>query len=131
MPFIKIPTAHDNLGNGTVEGGIIFPISIEMPADFDLGFTFDVDFDNGADNKYFLNFAGSGSLGYTLFGRLRFYFELWAAVNTEASTPWQARVDVGFSYQFTPNIQLDAGTNVGLTRATDDLNAFVGISCRY
>jgi hypothetical protein len=131
MPFLKIPTAHDGLGNGTVEGGIIFPISIEMPADFDLGFTFDVDFDNGTDSKFFLNFVGSGSIGYTIAGRLRFYFELWGAVNTEARSPWLARVDVGFSFQLTPNVQLDGGVNTGLTRATDDLNMFVGISLRY
>lgn len=131
MPFIKIPTAHDGLGNGTVEGGIIFPIAVEMPANFDLGFTFDVDFDNGADSKYFLDFVGSTSLGYTIFGQLRFYFELWGAVNTEASTPPQARLDVGFSFQFTPNVQLDGGVNVGLTRATDDLNSFLGITLRY
>jgi hypothetical protein len=131
MPFIKIPTAHDGLGNGTVEGGIIFPIAIAMPAGFDLGFTFDVDFDNGADRKYFLDFVGSTSLGYTILERLRFYLELWGAVNTEASSPPLARVDVGFSFQFTPNVQLDGGVNVGLTPATDDLNSFIGISIRY
>lgn len=130
MPFIKIPTAHDGLGNGFVEGGIVFPVAIEMPANFDLGFTFDVDFENGADSKYFLSWVGSTSLGYTIQGALRFYFELWAAVNTEAHSPFQARVDQGFSFQFTPNVQLDGGVNVGLTRATDDLNVFLGISLR-
>ena len=31
MPFVKLPTAGDDLGNGAVEGGVIFPFAMELP----------------------------------------------------------------------------------------------------
>ena len=37
LPFIKFPTSTDNLGNNAVEGGVIFPLAVKLPDDFDLG----------------------------------------------------------------------------------------------
>src|ERR1039457_1095488 len=37
LPFIKFPTSTDSLGNDAVEGGIVFPLAVKLPADFDLG----------------------------------------------------------------------------------------------
>ena len=31
MPFIKSPTNQDGLGNTSVEGGVIFPLAVELP----------------------------------------------------------------------------------------------------
>ena len=31
MPFVKFPTADDDLGNEHVEGGLILPLSVELP----------------------------------------------------------------------------------------------------
>jgi len=40
-------------------------------------------------------------------------------------------VDFGLTYALTKNIQLDAGINIGITRAADDWNPFVGVSWRF
>jgi hypothetical protein len=40
-------------------------------------------------------------------------------------------VDFGLTYELTPNIQLDAGINVGVTKAAPDFNPFVGLSWRF
>ncbi len=37
LPFVKFPTSTDHLGNNAVEGGIIFPLAVKLPGDFDLG----------------------------------------------------------------------------------------------
>ena len=42
-----------------------------------------------------------------------------------------ATFDFGFTYAITRDIQLDAGMNIGLTDAADDLNPFIGLSMRY
>ena len=34
LPYIKLPTARSGLGNGSVEGGLILPISISAPGGF-------------------------------------------------------------------------------------------------
>lgn len=39
--------------------------------------------------------------------------------------------DFGVTYKVRPNIQLDAGVNIGLTRSADDVNPFVGLTVRY
>jgi hypothetical protein len=40
-------------------------------------------------------------------------------------------VDAGFTYALTEDIQLDAGVNIGVTRAADDWNPFLGLSWRF
>ena len=37
MPFLKVPTASDGLGNDVVEGGIIVPFAFELPAGWSCG----------------------------------------------------------------------------------------------
>ena len=38
---------------------------------------------------------------------------------------------IGFTYGFTKNVQLDWGANIGVTRAADDINPFVGMTIRF
>ncbi len=35
MPFVKFPTRQDSSGNNAVEGGIIFPLSVQLPGGWD------------------------------------------------------------------------------------------------
>ena len=37
----------------------------------------------------------------------------------------------GVTYALTDDVQLDARANIGLTRAADDLNVFLGLSRRF
>src|SRR5208282_337458 len=34
LPFVKVPTSTDDLGNNAVEGGVIFPLAVSLPHDF-------------------------------------------------------------------------------------------------
>jgi hypothetical protein len=45
-------------------------------------------------------------------------------------TPGSA-VDVGLLLGLTDHLQLDAGVNVGVTDAADDVNPFVGLAWRF
>src|SRR5438093_4666110 len=33
-PFVKLPTSQDRLGNNSVEGGTVFPFSVQLPCDW-------------------------------------------------------------------------------------------------
>jgi hypothetical protein len=131
MPYVVLPTGSKYTSDGEIEGGLIVPLAIEVPFDFDLGFTFAFSARRGADDKLAAGGEASCSIGYTLFDRLRFYVEVWGAASTEVHTRPLATLDVGFSLKVTPDIQLDGGVNLGLTPASDDVNPFVGISVRY
>jgi hypothetical protein len=57
--------------------------------------------------------------------------EFATLVSTDADSDWLGIIDVGLTYAVTENIQLDAGVNLGVTRAADDVNPFVGLSIRF
>jgi hypothetical protein len=132
MPFLKIPTNQRDLGNGAVEGGIIFPFAMELPADWGLGAQAEVDYlqdSNGSD--YHQEFINTITVSHDIVGKLAGYVELFSNASTERGAKWIATFDFGFTYALTRDIQLDAGMNVGLTDAADDLNPFLGLSMRY
>ena len=64
-------------------------------------------------------------------GKWSGYVELFSDVSNESHAGWVANVDCGMSYPLTRDVQLDAGVNIGLTSAADDVNPFVGLSVRY
>lgn len=132
MPFVKFPTNQHDLGNSAVEGGIIFPLAIELPGKFDLGAMTEVDsVRNENSSSYHAEFINSITVGHALVGELSGYAEFFSAVSTERDAKWIGTFDFGFTYKLTPNVQLDTGLNVGVTRSTDDRNPFVGLSVRY
>jgi hypothetical protein len=131
MPFVKFPTADDDLGNEHVEGGLIVPLAIELPAGFGMGLMaeFDAVYDDG-DGDYDLDFVHTATVSHDLIGDLGGYVEYIGIASTD-SPEYAAIVGAGLTYGLTANIQLDAGVNFGLTTPADDINAFVGVSVRY
>lgn len=132
MPFVKVSTNQHGLGNSSVEGGIIFPIAIELPAKFDLGAMTEVDFSRNEENSsYHEEFINSITVSHAIFGELAGYIEFFSAVSNESEAGWVGTFDFGFTYQVTVNVQVDAGLNTGVTRSADNLNPFLGLSVRY
>jgi outer membrane putative beta-barrel porin/alpha-amylase len=132
MPFVKFPTNEDELGNDAVEGGVILPLAIELPLDFSLGVMTEFDFNEDADGRgYHTDFVNTITLSRDLFVPLGGYVEFATLVSTDADSDWLGTIDVGLVYAVTENIQLDAGVNLGVTRAADDVSPFVGLSIRF
>jgi len=132
LAYVKFPTAQDGLGNNVVEPGILFPFSAELPAGFGMGAMTGVEFTAGDSQKLrHADFVNSITVGHDIVGNLGAYVEFFTVVSTQDSSDWVGAVDGGFVYAVTENIQLDAGVNVGVTRAADDINPFVGMSVRY
>jgi hypothetical protein len=132
MPFVKLPTNQHGLGNGAVEGGIIFPFALELPADWGFGAQAELDYlEDSSSSDYHQEFINTVTISHDIVGKLGGYVELFSNVSTERGAKWIATLDFGFTFALTPDIQLDAGMNFGLTSAADDLNPFVGLSLRY
>jgi len=132
MPFVKVPTAKRDLGNGATEGGVIFPFAMELPCEWGFGAQVEIDHlrdSNRAD--YHQEFANTVTVSHDIAGKLGGYVELYSNVSNERHTAWIATFDAGFTYAVTRDIQLDAGVNIGLTDAADDVNPFLGVSLRY
>lgn len=132
MPFVKFPTSQDDLGNDSVEGGLIIPLAIELPAGFGMGLMteFDLNRDESGSDHHF-EFINSITIGRDLWRNLGGYVEFFSAVSSEDSSAWEGTFDVGLTFGVTENLQLDCGVNIGVTRSAEDLRPFVGIACRF
>jgi len=131
MPFVKLPTNQDDLGNNSVEGGLIAPFAMDLGAGWGMAMMTEVDFvrgDRGGHNPEFVN---SITFGHNIIGDLDGYVEFFSAVSTEEDSEWVGTFDMGLTYGLTKDIQLDAGINIGVTRSADDWNPFLGLSWRF
>jgi hypothetical protein len=132
ISFAKFPTNQDSLGNDAVEGGIIFPVEIKLAEDWDLGLMTEVDWrQNASGSGYHAESINTITVAHRIAGDLEGYIEFFSNVSGERGADWIGTFDFGATYKFTPNVQLDAGLNVGLTDSADDLNPFVGLTVRY
>jgi hypothetical protein len=132
MPFLKLPTGATELGNGAVEGGIIFPLAITLPQEWSMGLMTEVDHLRNSDtSNYHQEFINSITFGHEIIGQLAGYLEFFSSISSERDVEWIGTVDFGLTYNLRSNVQLDAGVNIGVTRAADDLDSFVGLSVRF
>jgi hypothetical protein len=131
MPFIKFPTNQDGLGNTSVEGGVIFPLAVELPLRFRMGVMTEFDFVRDTDRRgHHTEFINSITFARDIVGALGGCVEFFSQTSSRGG-PWIGMVDVGLTYRITESIQIDAGVNVGVTRAAEDVNPFVGLSVRF
>ena len=134
LPFVKFPVNTDQLGNNAVEGGIILPLAIKLPYDFDLGLeTAAVVLQNDHDGDYHAEIINSITLDHAHHRQTAAdgYLEFFSDISTERQADWVGTVDFGLEYMLTENIQIDCGCNFGVTRAADDYNPFAGITVRF
>lgn len=132
MPYFKLPTNQDQLGNHSVEGGLIAPLAVELPAGWGMGLMTQLDVVRDTRSSgYHPEFVNTVTFGHDIIGDLGGYVEFFSSVSAERGASWVGTVDLGLTYALTKNLQLDAGINIGVTRAADDFNPFVGLSFRF
>ena len=132
LPFVKFPTNTDHLGNDAIEGGVIFPLAVKLPAGWDMGLeTGSSILRNEQDHGYHAEFVNMVTVGHDLIGKLGGYLEFFSSVSTEGGSSWVGTVDLGLTYSLTESFQLDAGVNLGVTRSADDVEAFTGLTVRF
>jgi hypothetical protein len=133
IPFVKLPTAEDGIGNGKVEGGIAAPISIATgsPVTLVLGPELDLLADGDGRGHHaalvnLVNVSGPIAEGVTLYG------ELWTLTNFDpADTVTLASADAALAWLVGRELQLDIGANLGLNRNTADVELYAGLSIRF
>ena len=132
MPFVTLPTNHRDLGSDRIEFGLIVPLAIKAAEGIGVGLMTEVDMVEQADGgDYAPSFVNSATVSFDLTNKLSLYTELYAERVAERDSEWEVTGDFGFTYGVTDNLQLDLGANVGLTRAADDLQLFIGVSRRF
>jgi hypothetical protein len=134
-PYVKLPTAGRVIGNGAVEEGVIAPIQLSLPANWQL--VIDPEFDalaNTVGAGRHLNASSLLSFSYPATKEITVSAEIWGDANFDpAHTVKQGSFDLGAAWipARSPAYQLDGGVNLGLNRATPGLQAYVGVSHRF
>jgi len=131
-PYLKLPTAGGGLGNGAVEGGVVLPMSYDLGAGWSLAMTPEADaLRDASGSGTHANVADVVGLGKSI-GPLTLGAEVWTGQNLDpAGAVRQYSFDLDAAYLTDSDTQLDCGLNLGLNRATPDLEIYAGISRRF
>jgi hypothetical protein len=133
VPFVKLPTARRGLGNDKVEGGMAVPVSFALsgPVTMTLGPEVDLLADGEGRGRH-IALVNLVNVAAPVAPRLMLAAELWSNVNFDpAGTVKQASADAALAYAVREDLQLDAGSNLGLTNDTPDLEVYIGTSVRF
>lgn len=132
MPFVKLPTANGDLGNGDFEGGIIIPLGFEGPGDWACAVMAEVDFESDEDGRgNHLVGLVSATTSHAITENTGIFLELVGAQSAESGADFEAYFNTGATWAITPTWQLDGGIRVGLTDASTDHTPFLGISTKF
>jgi hypothetical protein len=131
-PFLKLPTASGGLGNGAVEGGLVLPMSYDLGNNWSLAMTPEADIQlNASGSGHHANLVDVVGLGKS-FGAFTLGAEVWSGQNLDpAGTTSQYTFDLDAAWLANNDTQLDGGINLGLNRATPDVEIYFGISRRF
>lgn len=134
-PFVTLPTARSGLGAGEVQGGVLLPLSASLPAGWSINVTPEVDVlaDQTGGGRHAQAVTSVG-LTHSLVAGLNGTVELWAQRDFDPSGEMtQASFDLGFAWtpKPLPDLQFDAGVNLGLTRDTPGAEVYAGVAQRF
>lgn len=132
LPFVKLPTNQDNLGNRRVEGGLVVPFGVELPAGWWAVLINEFHYLHDFNGRgYHPAFANTAYFCHPIAGNLSGYFDFYSWASTERGVPWWGSIDLGLTYVCKKNVQIDCGVSVGVSDAADDVNPYLGISYRF
>jgi hypothetical protein len=133
LPFVKLPTARRGIGNRRVEGGLALPVSFALAGSVTATFGPEVDLlADGDGHGVHPALIQLVNLSVPATPRLALIGELWASRNRDpAGAIRQASADAAVAYALTSALQIDAGINFGLTKATPGVELYAGISKRF
>jgi len=134
-PFVKVPTASHEFGDGAVEEGIVVPLAYDLGQNWSLSSTPEIDLlKNSAGAGRHVNLVDVIALGKGFEDGIALSTELWVDQNQDPkSEAMQSSFDIDISWQpkFDGGLQFDGGINFGLNSRTPGLEIYTGISRRF
>ena len=132
LPYVKLPTAQSGLGNGSVEGGLILPISISVPGDFTVIVMPEGDYlKDTAGSGYHVAFDFLVNVSHPLDKRWTFYTEVFTSQSFQSRDKPVYTLDDALTYALTPNLQIDFGGNFSLNDVPPRTQLYTGLSQRF
>ncbi len=132
IPYVKIPTAAQAIGDGHTDGGVIMPISVPLPLSLTLLVVPEVDvLTNAADSGHHFSFTQVVNVSHSIGKSITVYGELYLEQGSDARRPPVYTYDTAAAYALTSTLQFDIGLNVGLNRNAANLQSYTWFSQRF
>jgi hypothetical protein len=131
IPSVTFPSGANGIGLRGFAGGFGFPVQFELPSDFQLTVESIIQTIHEPGGGSHFDYPNSASLSHPITKKLSTYLEFATDTSTAAHTSWIGTIDTALVYQPVDNWQMDAGVNIGVTKAANDLFTFVGVAWRY
>lgn len=132
IPFIKLPTADDSLGNNHVEGGVSLPFAHCLPHQCGFGGIVKMNMvRNSANDGNRVDFTITGAVSRNITGPLNGCVEFASIFTTEDHTPWLGFIHPSLNYLIHKDLSIDCGVILGISSAAPDVQPFIGFSWRY
>jgi hypothetical protein len=130
--FLTVPTATRGMGVGGWTAGVRLPISAPLGPATDLSLAPEVDIErDAAGGGTHLAWIGAAGVSHA-FGPTTLGVEFWGQIDDDpADRTYQASLDLTAARMVGENAQIDAGLNLGLNRATPDVEIYAGIARRF
>ncbi len=128
MPYASIPT-HTAVSGGEWEGGLIFPVSLDLTETLGLGFQVETArVWNADDAEHDWDILHSAVLGVSLTEELAAFIEY---VGVAGDGRYEATGYLGLTWAAAENVQWDIAAGVGLNDAAEDFSIAQGITLRF
>jgi outer membrane putative beta-barrel porin/alpha-amylase len=128
IPFVRVPGG--DAGVDEVEAGLILPLELRLPHEWDFGTMLELDAVGRPDGRG-IDAVVSATTAHPLWKELDGFVELESTVALDEAEPVEVGANAGLVLGVTDDIEVDTGVRVGLTAAADDFVAFVGGTTRY
>ncbi len=125
---VLLPTAARGLGEPHAVPAMTLPLALDLGHGWDAGAMTTVEARPRDEGGYHGVWTNTLTLGRELAHGVAGYAEIASTVGDGSHV---ATFDVGVTWKLDANTQLDAGTNLGITRAADNLMVFAGVSRRF
>ena len=126
---LTLPTAADGLGSDRVQGSLFLPVNFDLPAGWTLGAMTGIDLRRDEGESGYRNaLISTATVGHDLTERIGVFFELTSEAGDGRHV---ATFNMGLTFRIDPNLQFDAGANLGISAAAADSEIFAGLSRRF
>lgn len=130
MPYVTVPAGPISFRGS--EGGVILPFAVAVAGGFAVDLVPQFDVVHAVSGRgYEVSAAQTVTIGHDIVGPVAATVEAVIGRALRSHAPVTATGDAAVTFAFSPNLQFELGANVGLTRSTERLSAFIGITKRY
>lgn len=131
LPYVSIPTDRSNgVSPRYAEFGLLVPLAFDLGGRFGLGLNAGINARrDGPADPYRVYGVATASLAMSWNDRLGSYYEV--AVEAGGNQPAATSLNTGITWLAGDNLQLDAGTQFGVSGDAAQVGPFIGFSLRF